>query len=303
MGINLIEAFETEISDAQVAALGGQLGLAPDVTAAAFAKMKPIILAALIRLGSQTDGGPVVARLLDQADPEGGLLDRVPEMLSSGSAEPLMVVGGPVLRSLFGDAFAPVVSSLASDTGVKQGAMEGLLAMLVPIVLGVVGKQKASLRLDASGLQKMLKSQKVASIGDVSAGPTERSEVAPREAANPVEHVSRTTASSGLGKTILLAAAVFALFFYGVFRFLNGGNFPGGFQKDGGAASVQETPLPPLSPLPPLPPLGAVPADPITDGPVGDGPVGDGPISTEPAGAGDSGAEPLDMEEPTKDQP
>jgi len=281
MGINLIETFETEISNTHVAAIGGQLGLAPEVTAAAFAKMKPIILAALIRLGSQADGVPIVERLLDHADPEGGLLERVPEMLSSGSAEPLMVVGKPVLHSLFGDSLQPVVSSLASDAGVKQGAMEGLLAMLVPIVLGVVGKQKTSLRLDAGGLQKMLKSQKLPSIGEVSAGPTETSAVDPEAAANPVNRVSRPMPSSGLGKTVLLAVAVFVLFFFGVFRFLTGGSYPGGFQKDSGAAPVQESAV-----------LSGIP-DPIpTD-----------PIPANPAVAGDGGTELSGIEEPAKEQP
>jgi hypothetical protein len=243
MGISLIETFDAAISDAHVEALGGQLGIAPDVTAAAFAKMKPIILAALIRLGSQTDGGSMVERLLNQADPDGGLLDGVPEMLSSGSAETLMVVGRPVLQSLFGETFQPVVASLASDAGVKRGAMEGLLTMLVPIILSVVGKQKKSLRLDASGLQKLLKSQKVLTIGDVSTGPTETSEVDPGATASPVHRVSRPTSSSGLGKTVVLAVAVFALFFYGVFKFLTGGGYPGGFQKDGAAAPVRESPV------------------------------------------------------------
>jgi hypothetical protein len=295
MGLNLLETLESEISDAQVAALGGQLGLPPNVTVAAFGKIKPIVLAALVRHESVADGGTVVARLLEQADPEGVLLESVSDMLASGSAEPLMVVGKPVLQALFGEALQSVVSSLAADARVKEGAMEGLLTMLVPIVLAVIGQQKKSRRLDASGLQKMLRAQKLQAIDGVASGQNEPGQRTTGAGTN--DQISRVTPSSGLGKTILLAVAVFALFFFGVFRFINGGSFPGGVQTEPRVSPVEAQPAGGDTQNPVL--EGSVPAEPVL-------PESSEPVLSESSESGaveDVGVKPLGETAPSKVRP
>src|SRR5262245_36383602 len=114
--------------------------------------------------------------------------------------------GEGFLSRLFGNKQRGVVDGLASSAGVSASSASKLLGLVVPMVLGFVGKQTASHNLDASGLRGFLTSQSK-QLGNLLPAPLSRlfgdTETRPvfadRRAAAVPEHKPR------IGRWLLLA--------------------------------------------------------------------------------------------------
>jgi len=81
--------------------------------------------------------------------------------------------GEGFLSRLFGNKQRGVVDGLASTAGVSTSSASKLLGLVLPMVLGFVGKQAASRNLDANGLSGFLASQRKL-LGDALPGPLSR---------------------------------------------------------------------------------------------------------------------------------
>ena len=69
--------------------------------------------------------------------------------------------GISALNSLLGGSATSALSgALSKFTGLSQGSSSSLIGMLAPTVLGTLGDQQAEQDLDASGLARLLASQK-----------------------------------------------------------------------------------------------------------------------------------------------
>jgi hypothetical protein len=77
----------------------------------------------------------------------------------------------PCFRAIIPGRTACVqLSTLSKFTGVGEHGLSGLLGMIAPLILGVLGKQQRSLGLDASGLAGMLSGQKQNILGAMPPG-------------------------------------------------------------------------------------------------------------------------------------
>jgi OmpA-OmpF porin, OOP family len=75
-----------------------------------------------------------------------------------------------LLGKIFGENTSSVAEVLASSSGIRTSSASSLLSMMVPLVLGVVGKHATSQGFNASGVADLLLSQKQSIFGALPVG-------------------------------------------------------------------------------------------------------------------------------------
>lgn len=130
--------------------LGSSVGASPDQVRALAGEGLPALMQALGRNAGTADGAASLAGALDQHQDDG--VDDMAGFLQGVDAED----GAKILGHLFPEGDADVRNGLARSTGLDAGQVAGLLQRLAPLVLGVLGRQKKDLGLDASGISGLL---------------------------------------------------------------------------------------------------------------------------------------------------
>lgn len=144
--------------------LSDQLGTDQATTASAVSAALPALVAALARNAQTPQGAGALATALEK-DHDGSILQNLPAMLGSGGVSG----GAGILKHVFGGKQDVVAQGVGTTTGLETSKAKQLLAMLAPIVMGMLGSAKRSGGLDAGGLAAML-GQERASMNQQSGG-------------------------------------------------------------------------------------------------------------------------------------
>jgi hypothetical protein len=166
--MNIIESVTNLLSKDVVKSIGSTIGESPDKTKAALGAAVPALLAGITQFASKPEGALALDAAVSKQD-TGILGDLAGAFGSQGSS--LTQQGGNLLNSLFGNnLFSGLLGSVSNFTSLGQNSARGLLGSLVPLVLGVLGKLKSNLNLDASGLASTLLGQKQNILAAMPAG-------------------------------------------------------------------------------------------------------------------------------------
>lgn len=159
MSVNLLSLAQQYLGGGVMDQIGKAIGADPAQTKAAVSGAVPSILAGLINKASTPGGADALAAAVDQTDT--GMLDNLGGMLSGGGLTNMIQKGSQLGSSLLGgNMFSGIIDAITKSSGIGKAGIGSLLGMLMPIVLGILGKQKKSMGLDAAGLASMLMGQK-----------------------------------------------------------------------------------------------------------------------------------------------
>ncbi len=114
----------------------------------------PAILAGLTKNAQSPEGAESLDKALESKH-DGSLLDNLSGLLQ-GQPETLEQDGQGILRHVFGNNKPKVEQGLAQKTGISMSKIGPMLAMLAPIVMGFLGKQKRQNNVSAGGLGGLL---------------------------------------------------------------------------------------------------------------------------------------------------
>jgi hypothetical protein len=128
-----------------------QIGADPATTRQAVTAALPVLLGQLARNASAPGGAEALAGALGR-DHDGSVLDDVPSAVSGFRSG----AGASILRHVFGQRQPAVQSGLGKVSGLNSQQTQQLLAMLAPIVLGMLGRAKRQRGLDAKGVADVL---------------------------------------------------------------------------------------------------------------------------------------------------
>ena len=160
MATNLSETIMNYLTPEAMQKLSSLVGENPTNTQRAVEGAVPTLLAGLTNLSSSKDGATQLANLLSQGN-YSTTLNTLPSLLSGGTAtQTLMNSGWEILRTLFGGKVSAIVDLIAHASGLKSASASSLLSFLAPMILGVLGKEKAAQGLGATGLASLLLGQK-----------------------------------------------------------------------------------------------------------------------------------------------
>jgi hypothetical protein len=139
----------SQLDPSSVAAIASQLGIDPAQAQAAIQQAVPLVVGGLAK-NAQTDDG---ADALHSAVADHGGMDIgsiLGSVLGGGGA------GGSILGHIFGNRQDQAAQNLGQASGIGSQNAGQLMAMLAPIIMGVLANRTQSQGLGAGGLGGML---------------------------------------------------------------------------------------------------------------------------------------------------
>ncbi|MEK9507378.1 DUF937 domain-containing protein [Gemmatimonadota bacterium Y43] len=124
----------------------------------------PAILAALQRNAASPEGAQALDRALER-DHDGSVLDNLGAVFSGARSAD----GEGILRHALGDRRGAVEQAVSRQSGLDASQVSKLLAMVAPLVMGQLGRQRRSGGLDAGGLGDLLQRETQAVTRDAPA--------------------------------------------------------------------------------------------------------------------------------------
>ncbi|HKM01966.1 MAG TPA: DUF937 domain-containing protein [Sedimentibacter sp.] len=110
----------------------------------------PALMQAMGKNAASKDGASSLAKALDNHKDDN--VDDIENFLKNVNKED----GSKMLNHILGSKNTSVQRNLAKQTGLKSDQASDLMSQLAPLLLGALGKQKASQNVDSSGLAGML---------------------------------------------------------------------------------------------------------------------------------------------------
>ncbi len=140
-----------QLDPSTIGQLAAQLGIDPDTAGQIVDQALPAIVAGMAGNARSDDGASALNAALD-ADHDGSLLDDLAGYL--GGADTSM--GGAILGHVFGRKKAGIADEIAQRLGLDPSIVSAALALLAPIVMGRLGKQRKEGGFDAGQLSELL---------------------------------------------------------------------------------------------------------------------------------------------------
>src|SRR5262245_16756973 len=171
MAIDLVDLVKGLITPDVIQKAATHVGETSDVTQKALGGIVPTLIGALANTGSTSDGAQQLIRMLDAGKYDGGVLSNVMSLFGGGATtQSTLNAGKGILESLFGSRLGGVSDLIARFAGISPNSASSLLALTAPLVMHVLGKQRASLGVSAGSLASLLSEQKGFLSGLVPAG-------------------------------------------------------------------------------------------------------------------------------------
>lgn len=133
-----------------ISGVTSQLGIKNEQAQMAISAAIPFLLSALNKNAANGDAQNINRALETKHD--GSILDNLGGFLSSGN----FADGAGILSHVLGGKQPQVENAIGHSSGLNGSQVSQILAMLAPIVMGYLGKEKNSQGLDAGGLTSLL---------------------------------------------------------------------------------------------------------------------------------------------------
>ena len=101
------------------------------------------------------------AGMLDAGKYDGSALSNLGSLFSGGeTTQKAVTQGKDTLSSLFGNKTEGLVDQIARFAGLKTGSASSLLALVLPLILSLLGRQRSTIGQSPSALASLLGGQK-----------------------------------------------------------------------------------------------------------------------------------------------
>jgi OmpA-OmpF porin, OOP family len=163
MSINLIDLAKQAMTPDLMSKAAGLLGESGDGTSKALSAALPMVLGGLASKSTSADGAAGLLGMITSGKTDGNMLGNLGSMLGGGEqSSGLMSMGTGLIGSLFGDKAGGMANALSSFAGIKSGSATGLMAIVGPMLMGLIGKHVGGMPGGASlgNLTSLLGGQK-----------------------------------------------------------------------------------------------------------------------------------------------
>ena len=167
---NLIQTVTNAFTPDVTSKLAGAMGESPSAVTSGVGAAAPALLAGALQRSATPAGSRSMLDLVNQAQAGGQPLDRLGAVAQDDSARSAFLSHGQGLASgLLGGSTSNVASAISSHSGLGMDSATKLLAMVAPVVLGVLGRA-AGPSPTASGLQSLLNNERASILGALPPG-------------------------------------------------------------------------------------------------------------------------------------
>ncbi|HMP70549.1 MAG TPA: DUF937 domain-containing protein [Pirellulaceae bacterium] len=152
---SVLEMVQSQIQGETIAAISQQLGTSHETTKSAVDTALPTVLGLISKQGASEEGSSSLFSLLD-ASSNKNLLNDVQGFFGGGNASKVESMGGDLLGSLFGGKLDQITGGIGKASGLTSSQAGKLIAMLAPLIMGALAKQKTSDGLDLGKFKDLL---------------------------------------------------------------------------------------------------------------------------------------------------
>lgn len=152
--MDLSELLNSPVGQSIVKSVAGQFGMNEKDASGVVNMAVPAILAGMTRNAQSRDGAESLDKALESKH-DGSLLNNLSGILQ-GRTQELQQDGDGILGHVFGNNLASVEQGISQKTGVSMNKIGPLLAILAPIVMAYLGKEKRQTNTGAGGLGDLL---------------------------------------------------------------------------------------------------------------------------------------------------
>lgn len=128
-----------------ISGIGNQTGTSEQETSSVINAALPVLMGMLRKNASTEDGASGIMSALNKHN--GGIFDHLSDFLGSGDTSD----GNGILGHILGNNKSTVENQISQQTGVSSLSVSKIIAMLAPIVMGMLGKQASQSQANNSG--------------------------------------------------------------------------------------------------------------------------------------------------------
>ena len=159
MSTNLVSSIAEVLGPEVTGRIASGLGLDKGLVQKSLSAGVPALLAAFTSLASKPGGAAKLADAVTQQQP--GVITSLANAIGGSGQKALIDTGASALTSLLGGStMSALTNAIGRYAGIGAGGSKGLMGLLGPVVMGVLGQQQRASGLDATGLANLLASQK-----------------------------------------------------------------------------------------------------------------------------------------------
>ncbi len=155
-----------QLTAESIGKLSRSIGASPEQTQQAVSAALPTLLGALTRSIEAQDGEKNLHNALLK-DHDGSILDNLGALFGGGKADDAgpsvssrTLSGGAILDHILGNKRQRVETGVSSASGLSTSQVMKLLAMIAPMIMGVLGRRRKQDDLSSGGLGDLLRSEK-----------------------------------------------------------------------------------------------------------------------------------------------
>ena len=161
MAVNLVEMVKGYLTPDILHKASSFVGESESATQKAMNGIVPTLIAGLANQASTNGGAEKLSRILDTGKYDGSALNNLGSLFSGGeTTQKVITQGQDTLSSLFGNKTEGLVDQIARFAGLRTGSAASLLALVLPLILGLLGRQRSTIGQSPSALAALLGGQK-----------------------------------------------------------------------------------------------------------------------------------------------
>jgi len=147
--MSLIDLLTGSTSNQVAEQAENKFGISRNQIIALLAVAAPLVISYLRNKSQDANEAEALNNALDK-DHDGSILD------DASQAEARQAEGGSILDHVFGGQKSTVENQLSQNTGISIDKIGPILAMLAPVIMGYIGKEKQQNNVGAGGLGDLL---------------------------------------------------------------------------------------------------------------------------------------------------
>jgi OmpA-OmpF porin, OOP family len=161
MAVNLVELVKGYLTPDILQKAATFVGESESATQKAMNGIVPTLIAALANQASTTSGAEKLSRMLDTGKYDGSALNNLGRLFSGGETSQKAVTDGKdILSSLLSNKTEGLIDQIARFAGIRAGSASSLLALAVPLIMNLLGRQRSTIGQSPSALAALLGEQK-----------------------------------------------------------------------------------------------------------------------------------------------
>jgi outer membrane protein OmpA-like peptidoglycan-associated protein len=161
MAVNLVELVKGYLTPDILQKAGSFVGESEPATQKAMNGIVPTVIAALANQASTTSGAEKLSQMLDAGKYDGTALNNLGSLFSGGeTTQKAITQGKDILSLLLGNKTEGLIDQIARFAGIRTGSASSLMALAVPLIMSVLGRQRSTIGQSPSALAALLGEQK-----------------------------------------------------------------------------------------------------------------------------------------------